>query len=87
MAIGEIAVELLGGAVRVVAHVVIEIVLEILIRGPGYLIYRMLRKDIDAESGWVILAGLLLWILVAIGGYFVYVHIRACYSAPAKWKL
>jgi hypothetical protein len=66
---------LLAGAVRVAAHIVIEIVLEILIRGPGYLICRMLRKDIDAESGWVTLAGLLLWILVAIGGYFVYVHI------------
>jgi len=75
MPIGEVAVELLGGAVRVVVHVFIEIVLEILIRGPGYLICRMLHKDIDTESGWVILAGLLLWAFVAFGGYFVYVHI------------
>jgi hypothetical protein len=71
MPIGEIAAELLGGA----AHIVIELVLEILIRGPGYPICRIFRKDIDLESGWVVLAGLMFWAMVAIGGYFAYVLI------------
>jgi hypothetical protein len=75
MPIGEIAMELLGGTIRVVSHIVIEIVLEILIRGPGYLICRMLRKGIDPESGWVVLAGVMFWMLMAIGGYFSYMHI------------
>jgi hypothetical protein len=75
MSIGEIATELLGGAVRVAAHIAIELVLEILIRGPGYSICRIFRKDIDLESGWVVLAGLMFWAMVAIAGYFAYVQI------------
>ena len=66
--------ELLGGTVRVVSHIVVEVVLEILIRGPGYLICRTLRKGIDPESGWVALAGVMFWMLMAIGGYFAYMH-------------
>ena len=72
MPIGDIAGELLGGALRVIGNILLEVVLEIFIRGPGYLICRSFKKNIDPESGWVVLAGLAFWILVAISGYFTY---------------
>jgi hypothetical protein len=57
---------------RVVGNAVLEIVLEMLIRGPGYLICRTFKRDINPEGGWVIVVGLAFWVFVAIGGFHTY---------------
>jgi hypothetical protein len=72
MPIGEIAGELLGGAVRFLGSIVVELVLEVAIRGPGYFICRLFDEDVDPESSWVILAGVIFWILIGIVSYFSY---------------
>lgn len=51
----------------------IEIVLEILIRGPGYLIVRSLRagKEIDHDDAAVFFVGLIFWCAV-FGGLWAW---------------
>jgi hypothetical protein len=62
----------LGGFLRIVLWVAVEIVFEILIKGLGYIICRPFKKaDIDdgfcAFVGivtWIVLVLLLLWVLI-----------------------
>lgn len=62
----------LGGFLRVVLWVAVEIVFEILIKGLGYTICRPFKKiDMDDSLcafvgilAWVVLVLLLLWVLV-----------------------
>ncbi|MBU0620556.1 MAG: hypothetical protein KJ795_01790 [Gammaproteobacteria bacterium] len=61
MPLGDIAAGLISGAARLVAHIFLEIVIEILVRGPGYLICRVFRRDIDPDGGWVVVVGLSFW--------------------------
>lgn len=35
---------------EIAGHLLIEVILEILIKGPGFLIARMFKPDIDPES-------------------------------------
>lgn len=75
MLLGEISGEILGGLVRFVGGLVAEVVLEIAIRGPGYLIGRLFKKDIDPDGGWVVLIGIAFWVFVGVVGYFSYAHV------------
>jgi hypothetical protein len=62
----------LGGFLRIVLWVAVEIVFEILIKGLGYIICRPFKKT-DIDDGlcafvgivaWIILVLLLLWVLL-----------------------
>jgi len=75
MPIGEIAGEFLIGSLRFIGSIIAEVILELLVKGPGYLICKPFRKDIDPDSAWVVFVGLVFWVLVATGGYFTYTHI------------
>jgi hypothetical protein len=81
MPIGDAAGEFLGGVLRAIGNIVLEVVLEILIRGPGYLICRIFKKDINPEGGWVIVAGLAFWIFVAVGGLYSYTYFSDALAA------
>ncbi|OGU19662.1 MAG: hypothetical protein A2580_01110 [Hydrogenophilales bacterium RIFOXYD1_FULL_62_11] len=74
MPIGDVAGELLGGVLRVFGNIVLDVLLEVLIRGPGYLICRIFKKDINSEGGWVIVAGMAFWVFVAVGGFYMYAY-------------
>lgn len=64
MPMGDIVGGALAGVMRALGSLLLELVLEILIRGPGYLVCRIFRKDVDPDSGGVLLTGLALWALV-----------------------
>ena len=81
MPIGDAAGEFLGGVLRVIGNIVLEVVLEILIRGPGYLICRIFRNDINPDGGWVIVVGVAFWILVAASGFYADSYFSAALAA------
>lgn len=74
MPIGDIAGELLVGILRAIGNIFFEVMLEILIRGPGYLICRIFKKNIDPDGGWIVVVGFSFWILVAVAGYSTYAY-------------
>lgn len=57
---------------EVVGHVLVEVVLELLIKGPGFFIARLFKEDVDPDGAWSIVVGLLFWGLLGGLGYFLY---------------
>jgi len=57
---------------EVVGHILFEVVLELMIKGPGYFIARNFRRDANPDGAASVIAGLLFW--AALGGmaYAVY---------------
>lgn len=72
MPVEELAAGLLSAVLRVIGAIFVDVVLEIVIRGPGYLICRAFNKNIDADGALVMGVGLAFWIVLAIAGYTVY---------------
>jgi hypothetical protein len=68
----ELAGEVLGGAIKFIVNVVAEVVIELLVKGIGYLICKPFKKNIDPDGGMVIFVGLAFWLFVILGGYFAY---------------
>lgn len=75
MPVGEIAATILAGALRFIAHVIVDGVLEILIQGPGYLVCRKFNKNIQPDGVLVVVVGITFWALVTTGGYFTYTFV------------
>lgn len=69
MALGEIASEITAALFRVLA----EFVVEILVKGPGYIICRQFSSKVDADGPAVVLVGLLFWAIIALSGYALFV--------------
>ena len=74
MPIGEIVGEVLGGVLRVVAQVVFEIVFEVLIKGTGYALAGVFKRDADPDGALSICLGLIFWVCVGCLGYVLYRH-------------
>jgi len=74
MPIGDIAGEALGGVVRFLGRIVVEIVVELMLVGTGRLLLRMLLPR--SEPGYTAcgVVGLLFWAGLAVGGYWLYRH-------------
>lgn len=72
MPLGDIAGELAGGILRSIGSIIAEIVLEIAIRGQGYLICRQFNRNTDPDGGWVVAVGIIFWVIVGVIGYLVY---------------
>ncbi len=49
-----------------------EVVVELLIKGPGYLIARMFKPGIDPDSAWSVVFGLVFWAILGGFGYLAY---------------
>lgn len=75
MSIADIAGTLFGWLLRAIGGIVSEGVLDIAVRGPGYVLCRTLKKDIDPDSLWVILAGFALWAVVGVIGYMAFSYL------------
>lgn len=76
MPLGDIAGSILGGVVRIIAEVFVNVVLEVFIKGPGYLILKRVllknREEVDPDSVWVFLVGALFWLIIGVAGYWLY---------------
>ena len=70
--IGEGLVYLVKVFVRFMVSVFVELILNLLIKGPGILIWRCFGyKALDDDSTRVILTGLLFWVLVVLAAVAV----------------
>jgi len=72
MPIGDLAGEAIGGALRVAGRLLFEIVFELLIKGTGYVLIRTVRPRQEPSEAECATAGLMFWVAVGIGGYFIY---------------
>lgn len=69
MPLGEIASEVLGSVFRFVGQVLIDVVAEVIIKGPGYLICRLFRRDVDPNGMRVAVVSILFWITLATAAW------------------
>jgi len=72
MPLGEIAGETLGGIARVVGRILFEVFFEFIIQGTGYVLVRTVRPKTEPDDTVCTVVGLLFWVAVGVGGYFVY---------------
>lgn len=81
MPLGDIAAGLLEGTWRFIVEIFLQVVLELLLKGPGYLILRyvFLRddKDIDPDGVLVVFLGVLFWLILSCIGYFTYRYLSS----------
>lgn len=77
MPIGEIAGEVLGGALRVIGRILVEVVFEICIKGLGYLVCRPFSRSVNFDGVLVAVVGLVTWAIILIALYFGYELISA----------
>lgn len=69
--------DVFGGALRVigrfVAYVVMDFVVEILVKAPGYFIVKSFAKKApDPDGAAVFIAGILFWLALGFGVYGLY---------------
>ena len=72
MPIGEIAGEALGGMLRVIGRFLFEVVVEVMVRGTGQVLIRIVRPGSEPGDTASSIAGLVFWATVGAGGYFFY---------------
>jgi len=75
MPVGEIAGELLGGLLRLVGRFFLEVVIEILIKGTGFLICKPFNKRIAPDGIIVVFFGFMFWILIGYLSFLLYRYI------------
>lgn len=76
MPVGEIAGELLGGVFKLIGRIFTEIIIEILIKGSGYLICRIFSKRADPDGILVVLVGLSFLGFLGLGAFLLYDYIQ-----------
>lgn len=74
--LGDLAAGLLGTVARLLGQVFAELILEILIKGPGYLILRGLRRSsaapLDPDDWRVAVAGIAFWGVIGGCAWWIY---------------
>jgi hypothetical protein len=65
MPVDEIGISILGALFRFLGWVLFEIIIEILIKGLGYLICRPFKK-VEVDSAASAVVGLIAWVLIII---------------------
>lgn len=69
MPLGDIASEVLGSVFRFVRHVLLDVVAEVIVKGPGYLICRLFNKNVDPDGMRVAVVSILFWITIATAAW------------------
>lgn len=78
MPLDDLAEGFFRGLFRFLVSVFVEVVIEILIKGPGYFIVKACSGNSpDLDSLRVVLVGIIFWVLVAIGGFYLYHHLTS----------
>ena len=72
MALAELAIEAVGGALRVAGRIVVDIVFEVLIKGAGYAAIKVFRPRSEPDETWCALIGLMIFAAVVAAGLGVY---------------
>ena len=57
---------------ELVAHFVGEVVIELAIRGPGYVLARVFKPSVDPDGAMTLVTGLAFWLVVGAFGYLAY---------------
>lgn len=61
---------------RFFGRIFIEIIFELLIKGPGYVIVKIFtKKSPDPDGTWVAVSGIIFWVIVGFGIYFIKTNI------------
>ena len=84
----EIVGEVFFGFFKMISRIFSEVVLEILIKGAGYIICRPFDSIIDSESVWVAVTGLIFWITLIFIGITLYDFyiIDSCLNSGGKFS-
>lgn len=77
MAIDDLATDFLSGALKTLGKFFGNFVVEILIKGLGYLLCRPFSKKIDPESSTVGFVGVLAWLMIFLTLYYAYDYLSA----------
>jgi hypothetical protein len=69
--------EVVGGIFKVlgrfIGQFIIEVLFELLLKGPGYLISKQFTKSDPNPDGFIVLlCGLLFWLVIGFGTYGIY---------------
>ena len=75
--IGDVLGEVLGGLLRLVGSFLLDIVLEVLVKGPGYLLARSFKPRVNPDGALSMCVGLIFWVAVGGAGYWLYRHLTA----------
>ena len=58
---------------RIIGQILIDLIFEIIIKGPGYFIVNLFTVEKpDTDSFTVIASGFLFWVAIGFGGYGIY---------------
>lgn len=72
MPIGEIVEATVGGALRWLGRMMVELVFEIGIRGCGHLALKTLRPHREPDETASAIVGLLIWLALGAGAFWLY---------------
>ena len=70
--VGEVFVSILRGAGRVIFQLVVELIIEIMIKGGGYILVRMFRPKSYPGEGACTIVGIIFWVLIGTAVYFIH---------------
>ena len=76
MPVGEIAGELLVAVFKIIGRLFVEVIVEFLLKGAGYLVCRIFSKRIDPDGIMVMLVGLVFWVIITTGVFLLYEYIH-----------
>lgn len=71
MPIDDLAAEAIGGTLRFVGRIISEVILEILIRGPGFRVCRACGYQGDIDGFLPAFAGVMFWASLVAGAYLL----------------
>ncbi len=77
MPIGDIAGEALGGIFRVIGRILFEVFFEFMLQGTGYVLIRLFRPNDEPSDTACTIVGIIFWVVVGTGGYFIYRAVTA----------
>ena len=72
MPLGEIAGEAVGGVLRLLGRFVFEVLFELIVKGTGYALIRLVRSGKEPSETACAVVGLFFWAIAGTVSYFVY---------------
>lgn len=69
--------ELLGGVLRFVGRMLVEVVVELMLYGTGHLLLKPFYRDKEPSEGLCALVGLLAWAVFAAVAFMAYRYVQS----------
>ena len=64
--------DIVGEVAVVVVRGIVQIFVEILVKGPGYLLVKLFKANAGPDGLIVFLVGILFWMVIAICSFIIY---------------